>query len=223
MRLHDLADGPEGDSFAVWETAALSPTHSVATRRNGLEQLVRQPALADPWNADERDELRRSLGADACERVGEEVELALPADQLGSTALHHIDADRGPVCDRFPNTNGLLLALRLDRLAFPVLDHVSCHAIRLLADEDAVRRCGLLQPARRVHDVARDHAFAPFGPHSDRHKSVAGVDRNPRLDLLLVKRPVADRDRRSDGALGVVLMRDGSSEDGHDCVTDELR
>ena len=39
---------------------------------------------------------------------------------------------------------------------------------------------------------------------------------------LLVARPVADRERRADGALRVVLVHDRRAEDGHDRIADEL-
>ena len=38
----------------------------------------------------------------------------------------------------------------------------------------------------------------------------------------LLADPVADRERRADGALGVVLVRDRRAEDGHHRVADEL-
>ena len=41
------------------------------------------------------------------------------------------------------------------------------------------------------------------------------------LDAL-VRRPVEDRERRADGALRVVLVRDGRAEDRHHRVADEL-
>ena len=51
----------------------------------------------------------------------------------------------------------------------------------------------------------------------------AGVDADAELELcLLVEDPVADGERGADGALGVVLVRDGGAEDRHHRIADEL-
>ena len=61
------------------------------------------------------------------------------------------------------------------------------------------------------------------GPRAERHERLAGVDADAELELgLLVEDPVADRERSANGALGVVLVRDGSAEDRHHRVADEL-
>ena len=58
LRLHDLAERPERDSFPVGEAATLPPGNEVGIRVDDLrEELVDEAALADARDADERDEL----------------------------------------------------------------------------------------------------------------------------------------------------------------------
>ena len=59
-------------------------------------------------------------------------------------------------------------------------------------------------------------------PRAEQHERLAGVDGDPHLEVVLLPRPVADRERRADGALGIVLVRDRRAEEGHHRVADEL-
>ena len=54
-----------------------------------------------------------------------------------------------------------------------------------------------------------------------RDERLAGVDGDANVDRRLSER-VADRERRANSALRIVLVRDRSTEDGHDGVADEL-
>ena len=60
--------------------------------------------------------------------------------------------------------------------------------------------------ARGVHHVARRHALARVRPRVERDECLAGGDPDPHLELALLLGPVADRERRADRALGVVLV-----------------
>jgi hypothetical protein len=104
-----------------------------------------------------------------------------------------------------------------------VLDAIACRAPRRLADEDAVHRCGRLQPRRRVDDITGRHALAGFGPRAERDQRLAGVDGDAELKVgLLFAHPVADRERGAHRSLGIVLVRDRSAEERDDRVADEL-
>ncbi len=139
------------------------------------------------------------------------------------TRRRDVDADAAARLERLPGLDGLGLALRLHRLGGPVVDRVAGRAPGRLADEDAVDRRVRLEPRRRVDDVAGDHALALLRPRAERDERLPGVDADAELELgLLVEDPVADGERRADGALGVVLVRDGSAEDRHHGVADEL-
>jgi hypothetical protein len=94
-------------------------------------------------------------------------------------------------------------------------------AVRRLADEDPVHRRRTLETRGRVDDVARDHALTLDGPRAERDECLARVRGRPDLQLAVAER-VADRERRADGALGIVLVRDGRAEDRHHRVADEL-
>src|SRR5581483_10830367 len=89
------------------------------------------------------------------------------------------------------------------------------------ADEDPADGRGGLQPGRRVDDVAGGHRLALGRARVDGDERLAGVDAEPQLDALLL-RPVADRERRPDRPLGVVLVRGGRAEERHHRVADEL-
>jgi len=56
---------------------------------------------------------------------------------------------------------------------------------------------------------------------SEPHERLAGCYRNPYVELVLLARPVADRERGSDGALGVVLVCPRGAEERHHGVADE--
>ena len=59
LRLCHLAQRPVADPIAVGEAAALTPDDDVRVLVDDREQLGHDPALADPGDADERDELGR--------------------------------------------------------------------------------------------------------------------------------------------------------------------
>ena len=161
------------------------------------------------------------MRARAFERVAQRVELALPAYERG-VGLREVDAVPRARLDRFPHPDRLRLALRLDRLGLAVVDRLTRRAVGRLADEDAVHRRRRLQARGGVDDVARRHTFAFGGAPAERDERLAGVDGDPHLELVLLVRPVADRKRRAEGALRVVLMRDGRAEERHHRVADEL-
>ncbi len=66
------------------------------SRLDRLEELEDEPALADPGDTDERQELRRALARDADERLAEKVELPLAADERSAPDLFDSDACARP-------------------------------------------------------------------------------------------------------------------------------
>ena len=184
-------------------------------------QLVDEAALADSRDADEREELRRSLVARALERVPDDAELALAADELGARLVRDVDAEARVRGDGRPDADRLRLALRLDRLGLLVVDGGPRRAVRRLVDEDPVHRRRALQACGRVDDVARGHALAGVGPRVESNERLAGRDPDPQLELLL-ERELADRERGANRTLGVVLVRGRRAEERHHRVADEL-
>jgi hypothetical protein len=92
----------------------------------------------------------------------------------------------------------------------------------LLADEHAVHRCGRLEASGGVDYVTGRHPLALGRPRSEKHQCLARVDSDPDLEVVLLARPVSDRERGTDGALRIVLVRNRRAEQGHDGVPDEL-
>ena len=93
VSLRHLGERPVRHPLAVRQRAALPPV--VDDLRVGVHdarELVHEPALADPRDAHERDELRRALLSRALESIRQEVELALAADE-GFAGLDEVDAE----------------------------------------------------------------------------------------------------------------------------------
>jgi hypothetical protein len=131
-----------------------------------------------------------------------------------------------PRGDRLPDEQRRGLPLRPHRVRRPVLDHPSCGAEGGLVDEDAVHRRRFGEPEPGVHDVPGGHALA-FGSRLEVDHGLAGRDRDPNAQLeppLLAQlgHGVADGQGGADSALRIVLMGDGSAEEGQDGVADEL-
>ena len=122
------------------------------------------------------------------------------------------------------------LGLALDHcgLELFVIEDTLGRAIRLLRAGDAVDRCHSLQARGSVDDVAGDHALALLGFCAQRHHRLTGVDADPhlqgehRIGLVQLGDRLEDRERGPDSPLGIVLMRNGRAEDGHDRVAYEL-
>jgi hypothetical protein len=221
MRFHDLADRPKRDAVTVGKATSLPPEHR-AVRGERAEELEGEPALADPRNPHQRHELRLAIVARALRGVEQEGELLLAADQLRASGLHDVDAELRSGRDRLPGPNWIGLPFRLDRFRLAVIDEVAGGAIRRFADEDAVHRRGGLEARRRVDDVAGRHPLPSQGTGAERDQRLAGVDRDPQLQLFVLQDPVANRKRGVQCTLRIVLMRDRRAEQRHHCVADEL-
>ena len=103
-----------------------------------------------------------------------------------------------------------------------VVDPLLGRAVRLLADEDAVDGCSRLESSRRIDHVAGNEALAGVRTCVDAHERLAGVHGEPHVDGILFDGPLADRQRGTHGALGIVLVDARRSEDGDYGIADEL-
>ena len=127
---------------------------------------------------------------------------------------------------RAPRADALGLALHRQLAQRLIRDRAVSRPIRPLADEDAVGRSATLQARRHVDDVAGDHALAD---RAQGHRGLAGgdarTDREPRR-VRICEREGADHvdelERRSDRALGVILVGGGRAPHGDHGVADEL-
>ena len=96
------------------------------------------------------------------------------------------------------------------------LDAAEREPVRAGADQDLARLRGLLEAGGDVDGLAGGEGRV--GVVGD---DLARLDADPRLEAELVD-GVEDRERRADRALGVVLVRRGNAEGGHDRVAREL-
>ena len=150
-------------ALAVGERAALAPEDELRVAGlDRLEELEDEPALADPGDADERDELRRALATARGRALAQERRARCSRPTSGARRRwRDVDAEPRARLERLPDRDRLGLALRLDRLgARGTRSRRSRRAVRRLVDEDAVDRRRGLQPRRRVDHVARRHALA---------------------------------------------------------------
>ena len=226
VRLHDacpgldhLGEAGERAARAVGGRAPGEPGRRRAVLGQASLQLAYQAGLADAGNAEDRHQPCAAVLRDPLERGAKARELGLAADQRCLADSSRPDRGAGP--HRLPHGERLRLPLRLDRLVRLVVEDARGRAVRGLADEHPVRRRRGLDARGRVHHVARDHPDAR-GRRLERHQRRARVDPDPELHVVPSARPLADGERRPDGALGVVLVGDRSAEDRHHGVADEL-
>jgi hypothetical protein len=221
LRLDHLRQRPEGHTLAVGERTAAAPVHATeGTRLRGPEELVHEPALADPGHADERHELGCVLTDDPREGLAEERELLLtPYEGCSSDAF---DAHACASADGLPYRDRHRLPLGLDRLGRGEFDDAFGCPVGRLVDQDRADRRGSLDARGGIDDVAGGHAFADLRASAESDQRLAGRDPDPNLEITLVLERVADRESGSDRPLGIVLVRGGRAEDRHDRVADEL-
>jgi hypothetical protein len=177
------------------------------------EELVRQPALADPGLAVDRDEVSAAVAGGARECVLEQLELVVTADErrdrdAGGRAA--VGARRGPSPDR------LVAAAHLNRADVVDLDPAHREPVRGGTEQDLARLRELLQSGGDVDRFAGgERGVAGAGDDLSRLDADAG------LQLEVVDR-VENLERRANRALRVVLVRLGNPESGHDGVPGEL-
>ena len=122
---------------------------------------------------------------------------------------------------REPRLDGRLLPLCVNRLRRAVLDDPSRCDARLLPDEHGSDRRGRLESCRGVDYVTRHHRLAMSWAGVELHDRLARVYRDSHMQALLLG-PIANRERGSDRALGIVAVGSRGSEDTHDGVANEL-
>ena len=127
MGLHDLAERPERDAVAVREAAALPPEDELRPVVDPVAELGEQPGLADARLARHGDELDLRLADHALERVLEQPQLAVAADERRRRGLD-VDAEAASRFQGSPQGHGLGLALDGDGIAAPRRGSACCVA-----------------------------------------------------------------------------------------------
>ena len=96
----------------------------------------------------------------------------------------------------------------------------------LRSHDQASGRCSRLKPRRGVDDIAHGQGVT-VSRHADGDHRLAGVHccargQVERMLSVQLADPLEDTQARPHGTLGIVAVRDGRAEDGHDCVANEL-
>ena len=221
--LHRLGDRPERDAVAVRQAA---PAEREGTTRCGLEELRREPRLADPGIAGQRDESAASRRGRLVQRARKRRELLAAADERRASPI--VRRRRVAHRDEPVGRHGLGLPLQLERLDLLDLDLVPDEAVGQLAEEHLALPGGLLETGGDVDGVAGHQALAARGVagHDLARVDARAVRELHAVDALQVvverlERRLHPRGR-ADRAKRVVLVEPRQPEDGHHCVADEL-
>jgi hypothetical protein len=159
----------------------------------------------------------------------ERLQLGLPVDEAAGDRRGGPPRRQGRAdLDRLEGDDRRRLALGPVAAGGPVPDRVLGPPLGLLGDQDHPRRGEVGQPGGHVDRVAEDREPARLarGGDHDLARVDAGVDVGVAdASTALAQRPgvVADREGRPDGPLGVVLVRGGDAEHGHEPVTHDMR
>ena len=222
-RFEDLDDGPVRDALAVRE--ALPPV-DVEASSDAVDELVQEPALANPGRPHQSSESDEPIVRQGVAEREEFAEFRVAADEgrLGARPRLRLFLHAGD----FPHLDGLRLPFRLDRLGFPERKGVLRREVGRAADEDAVGRCGRLDPRGRIEHVAGGRPLSLARPRPEHHERLAGVDPGPDMEVeplvLLVQLgdSLSDRERGADGTLRIVLVRLRRAEERQNGIAAEL-
>ena len=113
--LDDLAERPESDAVAVGEAAALPPVHQLGAVVHPGTELREQASLADARLAGDRDELDLRLAEHALERVLQQAQLTVAADERGRWCGLGVDAEPAGSRNGLPGGDRITLPLELER------------------------------------------------------------------------------------------------------------
>ena len=187
--------------------------------RHQLGELERDPRLADPGRAEDRDEVAPSLVDDAFPDAREHAELAVAPDHRHLRRRSLADGCGCPKSE--PRLYRSLLSLRDDRLGWAVLDRAAGPDVRLLADEHRSDRRRGLKTGRGVDHVPGDEGLPALGAGVQGDDRLARVHGHAQLEPFVLG-PVAHGERGANRAFRVVPVRHGGAEDAHDRVANEL-
>jgi hypothetical protein len=158
--------------------------------------------------------VRAAVADGARERVLEEVELGLPADERRARAENPRRALER--IHETPGTKRSLEALELERAGVLDDEAPGRQPVGRRTDEDLTRPCRLLETCSQVDGLSRRECR--LGALDDQ---LAGLDPYPRLQAELAH-GVAYRKRGARSPVSVVLVRLDDSERGEDGIPREL-
>ena len=151
-------------------------------------------------------ELDLRLADHALERVLEQPQLPVAADERRRRSRLRVDSEPARRRQRPPGGNGIALALELERGQLLVADRLPRRAVRLLVDDEASDGRLSLETGGGVDDVAGRDALARPGLGAELHHRLARRDgcAHGELELLVVRElvdRVEDPQSRAYGAL----------------------
>ncbi len=216
-----LAKCPEADALTIGGAAPAVPVDALDQPVDVLEELPREPALADTRGANNAHHAQPFLAPGRVEKVLEQAHLFLSAGKRRLQRFRPIaPAHFRHYPQGTPRGNRRLLALERLRSGRFIGDRRAGGPLGRLSDQHRPPLRGALQPAGRVHEVPRDHALVGG---TERHRRLTGEDAGTCLDALAQGWDGVDQvECGAHGALGVVLVRSRRSPDGHHGIADEL-
>ena len=208
--LDHLGERPVRDALAVGQAAPRENAGALET----VHELAGETALADPGLAEDGEEVRAPVPNGARERVLEELELGLTADERRAWT----PGTGGPV-DRVHETPGSesgAHALQLQGAG--VLDHqaCACEAIRGGPDQDLTRPRRLLEARGEVDRLAWLRTWTPSPRRPARRPRYRFSPPGRLLDGLTHGK------RRASSALGIVLVSLRDAERRQHRISGEL-
>ena len=229
LPLHDLAERPEGDSLSVRETASLAPADDLQLRVHVGEELGDQAALAHARLADDRDQLHRTLLRCARSKIPIRSGFSSSRPTNGVACSREVGAEADTDGLRTPERKRLRLPLhrrpasaaRTRRCGSSTRYVCSATATPFTGAALSMRAAVLTtspvtSPSPRSGSRAhRDDGLARVDPYAHVQVEVG-------IGLVQLRDRFEDAQPRAHRPLGVVLVRHGSAEGGHDRVTDEL-
>ncbi len=184
--------------------------------------------LADSWLTRDRDELDGRVGQHALERVLEQSQLAVAADERSGWCRLGVDAEPARSRNGLPGSDRIAFAFQLERGQLLVADCLPCRAIRRLVDDEAADRRRSLQAGGGVDDIAGGDALARARPWRRVGRRPRPSRRRPARRARVLRAPYSSsmasriRSPARTARSGSSSCVTGRSEDRHHGVADEL-
>jgi hypothetical protein len=224
---------PYGCKGAARQGAAEQQPERLRIALEAMLQLLDQPALAQPGFGDQGDGVETARLQGGLERGDEPRQLGVAADQRRLGALDAAGGDAKGArlgAQHEPGPERLVLPLDLDRRLRLEVEHAAHVAPGLLADAQAARRRGLLEPGGDVDREAADRSLvvdAAAEQGRGRCGCRAAPGSRPGVALLDPRRLDPGFGEQVEagehGPLGVVLARRLGAEGGEQAVAGVLQ
>ena len=171
-RLDHRRERPVGDALAVGKRAPGQGRHAL----EALDELADEPALSEPGLAEDGDELDAAVADGTAQRVLEQLELAVAADERRAD-----DAVRVVHAKHAPGPQGLGTTSDLDRARVLDLDRPRREAPCARPEQDLARLGRLLEPGREVHGLPGREGRLARPPPPPRPTRLRSAPRGPAL------------------------------------------